>query len=45
MVIHWAWLIPTFIAGSFLGSLTGNKTSRGFGLGIIATLLALIGLS
>lgn len=42
-MIHWAWLIPAFIVGAYLGSF-GDKTSRGFGLGIIATLLALIGL-
>lgn len=43
-MIHWAWLIPVFIVGAWLGSL-GDKTSRGFGLGIIATVLAFIGLS
>jgi predicted branched-subunit amino acid permease len=43
-MIHWAWLIPTFIIGAWLGSF-GDKTSRGFGFGIVATLLALIGLS
>lgn len=42
-MIHWAWLIPTFILGAWLGSF-GDKTSHGFGWGIIATLAALIGL-
>ena len=42
-MIHWAWLIPTFIVGAWLGSF-GDKTSRGFGLGVLAAVAALIGL-
>lgn len=44
-MIHWAWLIPAFIIGSWLGSLSGDKASKGFGFGVIATILAFIGLS
>lgn len=43
-MIHWAWLIPVFFIGAWLGSF-GDKASRGFGWGIIATVLSLIGLS
>lgn len=43
-MIHWSWLIAAFVIGAYLGSF-GDKTSRGFGFGIVATILAFIGLS
>lgn len=44
-MIHWAWLIPVFILGAWLGSMSGRKFERGFGWGILATIAAFIGLS
>ena len=42
-MISWWWLIPVFFFGCWIGSF-GDKTMRGVGLGVIGTLLALIGL-
>jgi hypothetical protein len=42
-MIHWVWLILSFIAGAWLGSLTSNKTSTVICIGIIGTLAAIIG--
>lgn len=44
-MIHWAWLIPVFVIGAWCGSLSGDKASRGFGWGVIASILAFIGLN
>lgn len=43
-MIHWAWLIFAFVAGLMLGNLGKVSQKEGFALGVIGTLLALIGL-
>lgn len=40
-MVAWWWLIPVFI----LGTMLGRGFANGFGLGVIASILALIGLS
>lgn len=48
-MIHWAWLIAAFILGTILGgwveSLSDRKVRKGAALGIIGTLLVLLGLN
>lgn len=48
-MIHWAWLIPVLIGGIFIGSwaehVSDKKVQRGVGLGVIGTLLVLLGLN
>ena len=41
-MIHWAWLIPVFIIGVWLGEVSSKKFSRGAITGVIGTLLALL---
>lgn len=44
-MIHWAWLIPVFFVGLWLGGMTGKRFERGATTGIIGTLLALFFIS
>jgi len=48
-MISWWWCIPVFLLGAWIGGVaeqaSDRKTRRGFGLGVVATLLAFIGIS
>ena len=44
-MIHWAWLIPVFFVGVWLGEMSGKRFSRGALTGVVGTVLTLLWIS